>query len=364
MELDLTRFTVSIDERVRKDILRFQEQLHRARTVSMPDVLRSSPVLRLQEEWQRALLRMQEQLRLSGAFGIQEALRHSPVIRMQEEWQRNLLRVQEQLSLSGVVGIQKALRDSLGFHIHESLQRDLRGLQEQLHQSGLLGIEKVLRESTMASLAASVADMQGTLSAWGQWASLAKEEAFGDALLGVGTDGSATLNGETATASEIEQAFQELVDQFHSFLTDARSMLHNLKKPVRALILWFISTVLVPALISYHFQQQSSLELQQMQQQLQLDGATTRREIIAAVKRLDATCLDAGRRECRVVIGDGVRVRLSPNRRAPVKRLLPLGAVVHFIEKDGPWTAVDYLDQETGDLLSGWVFNKYLKRLE
>jgi len=305
-----------------------------------------------------------EQTPNGGARPVKSEFKRPAAGSPDERMRRGILGIQEQLRRSGVFAIQEGLRQSAVFRAAEEWQRAMLSIQEKFHESGLLGIEKVLKESSMASLVDSVSDIQGTLGAFREWAKIADDEVIDDDTLLIGPDGSVTLAGETATAAEVESAFQDLFDRFNDFLTNVRSALLRLRKPVRALILWFASTILIPFLISYHFQRQASLELQEMQQRLQLDSLKTRREVIAAIKKLGPAHPDVSRSKYRVVIRDGVRVRSRPNSRTPAKGLLPLGTVVHFIEKRGPWTAIEYLAPGDGGSLRGWVLNKYLKRLE
>jgi hypothetical protein len=350
-----------------RGLLDVQEQFRASGAFAIHEALRDSmAAFRAHDEWRRGLSTIQDQLRQSGAFGIGEALRDSlATFRVQDQWWQDRFSVQEQLRASGALGAHQALSESLAaFRAQDQWRQGILGLQEQLHKWNLPGLQQALQGTSLANLITPVSDIQRILAGLRTWADLADAEGFGDEVLSVGPDGSIALGGETATAAEIERALRDLFERFSSFLTDIHSAVLNLRRPVREFVLWFMSTVIIPFLMSYYFQQQASLELREMQQQFQRDIGRTRREVLAAIKAIVPVCPDVGRAQYRVVVGDGVRIRGRPNRGAPVKGLLPLGTVVRFIEKHGPWTAVEYLDQDGAGTLRGWVFNKYLERLE
>jgi hypothetical protein len=353
----------SIEERLRGDILRVREQLHRSGALGIQELLRPSSAFQLHNELHQKLFGLDKHWRHLGVPSIQESLRDSPTFEFQEQPRHGLLEIQEQVRQFGAFGIQEALRDSPIFQMREQLERDLLGFQEQFESYSLHSIQNVLRNVSAESLLFGISRIQDPFNRLRELAEFLNQEELGDGILQIGPEGEASLAGETAPAAEIELAFQELFDQLQDYLADVQAWLLRLQKPVRALIGWFISNLFIPYLVGLYFQQQGSLELREMQRRLELEGVKTRQEVIAAIKK-KASGPIAGDESYRVVTGVGVRIRARPSRNALVKGLLPRGTVVRFVEKRGPWTAVEYVDPDNSFIQSGWVFNKYLRRME
>jgi hypothetical protein len=347
-----------------QSLLDMQKQLRRSGVLDIQEILRDSLALQLQEQIQYNFLHVQEQLRRSSAFDIQEALRESPIFQMREQIEQGLLGIQEQLRQSGALGIQEMLQEASAFRLQEQLQQGLIGFQEQFQRSGLVGLEDALKRVAAESLLSAISGIHNPLHRLRELAESLGQEDFDDKMLHIGPDGVITLGDETATAAEIERAFQEFFERFQDSLADIQSVLRRLQKPVRALILWFISNLFIPFLVSLYFQQQASLELREIQQSLELSESRTRQEVIAAIKKIKAGSSITGQGDYRVVTGDRVRIRSRPNRKASVKGLLPLGTVVHFLVKRGRWTAVEYVDPDTWFVENGWIFNKYLRKVD
>jgi len=344
-------------------VLGSQERFRRSGVVGIEEILRDSPAYQFQEQLWQGWLGIREQLRQFGAFGIDEALQDSPVLHMREQIERGLLGLQEQLHQSLVHSAHGIFFKSSALWLQEQLEGGLLRFQEQFEKYGLLGIQSALKTVSAEKLLVAIARIENPLDWLREPAWFLSQEELGDGMLQIGPDGTASLAGETATAAEIKLAFQELFDHLQDYLADIRERLRRLRKPVRALIAWFVSRFFIPFLIGLYFQQQASFELREMQRRLELKDVKNRREVIAALKKSQASRSVAEEGNYSVVIGDRVRVRAGPSRQALVKGFLLRGTVVRFLEKHGRWTAVKYTDPDTLFVESGWVFNKYLRRV-
>ena len=346
-----------------RGLLDIEKRLRPSGVLDLQEIARVSPAFRLQEQLQNSLLNIQEQLHQSNAFEIKDVLRESPLFRMSEELERGLLGIQEQIRQSVVPSLPGIPEESPVFRLQERLQLGLVGFEGQFQHSGLFGLENALKNTAIENLLLGISQIQAPILRFQELAESFAQETFTDEMLHIGPDGAVTLGDETATAAEIEHAFQEFSERLQGSFTDLYALIQRLQKPVQALILWFISNLFLPLLVGLYFQQQASLELQEIQEHLELSEIRTRQEVVTAVKKLRASDPLADQRLYRVVTGDYVRIRSRPNRKAPVKDLLRRGTVVHFRGKRGRWTAVEYVAPETWFVENGWIFNKYLKQV-
>ena len=345
-----------LPDQLQHSFLNIQEQLHQS-------IARVSPAFQLQDQLQHGIFDMQEQLRQSSAFNIQASLGESPLFRASEELGRGLLGIQEQIRQSVVPSLLQIPGESLAFRLQEQLQKGLTGFEEQFRRSSLFGLENAFKNIATENLLLGISQIQDPIPRFQELAESFAQETFRDEMLHVGPDGAVTLGDETATAAEIEHAFQEFLERLQGSFTDIHEVIQRLQKPIRVLITWVFSRLLIPFLVSLYFHQQASLELREMQKKLELSEIRTRQEVVTAVKNLRASDLMADQSRYRVVTGDYVRIRSRPNRKATVKDRLRRGTVVHFLGKRGRWTAVEYVDSETWFVENGWIFNKYLKQV-
>ena len=352
----------NVNDQIR-GLLDIEERLRPSGALDLQEIARVSPAFQLQEQLQHGLLDIQEQLHQSNAFEVKNALRESPLFRMSEELERGLLGIQEQIRQSVAPSLPEIPEESLVFRLQEQLQQGLIGLEEQFQHSGLFALENSLKNAAIGNLLLGISQIQAPILRLQELAESFTQETFIDEMLHIGPDGAVTLGDETATAAEIEHAFQEFLERLQGSFTDLHAVIQRLQKPVQALILWFLSNLFLPFLVGLYFQQQASLELREIQEHLELSEIRTRQEVIIAVKKLRASDPTADQSHYRVVTGDHVRVRSRPNRKATVKDLLRVGTVVHFLGKRGRWTAVEYVDPETWFVENGWIFNKYLKQV-
>ncbi len=352
----------SVNDQMR-GLLDIEERLRSFGARDIQEIVRISPAFQLQEQLHHGLFDIQEQLRQSSAFEVKDALRESPLFRMSEELERGLLGIQEQIRQSVAPSLLEIPEESPVFRLQEQLQQGLIGFEGQFQHSGLFGLENAFKNAAIENLLLGISQIQDPTLRFQELAESFAQETFRDEALHIGPDGAVTLGDETATADEIEHAFQEFLERPQGSFTDLHAVIQQLKKPVQALILWFLSNLFLPFLVGLYFQQQASLELREIQEHLERSEIRTRQEVVTAVKKLSASAPMADQSHYRVVTGDYVRIRSRPSRKATVRDLLRRGTVVHFLGKRGRWTAVEYAAPETWFVENGWIFNKYLKQV-
>jgi len=66
----------------------------------------------------------------------------------------------------------------------------------------------------------------------------------------------------------------------------------------------------------------------------------------------------------RVVIGSALHVRSSASRNAEIVDELEAGKIVRLLDKNRYWCHVEYHDLDTDEVRYGWVYGRYLRRLE
>lgn len=66
----------------------------------------------------------------------------------------------------------------------------------------------------------------------------------------------------------------------------------------------------------------------------------------------------------RLVSADILNVRLKPSNKATVLGKLYFGQVVMLVEKNRDWVLISWSDEDKGLALQGWVFSRYVEKLE
>ncbi|WP_020684014.1 SH3 domain-containing protein [Marinobacterium rhizophilum] len=169
-----------------------------------------------------------------------------------------------------------------------------------------------------------------------------------------------TRLSETVTASDIDELFTDEVEaELHQSLDTDNFDLSRLSLPARKVLIWIINVWLVPIIITIWLAPQI-LEWRQ-QAETKLTEAETPREVRRLAKCLsgdEASSLE----DCRIVVGDDLRLRDAPSRSSEVLALLPLGKVVEVLSAPrGPWLFVEVsLD---GEHIQGWVARRYTTTL-
>jgi len=316
----------------------------------MPEAARRSleeirAVGRIPEE----LTRTMEQMRLASQS---EALRRSL------EQMRAVAAIPEELKL-GLDEIRSFAR------IPEELRRgleDVRALTEMPE-----GLRRTLH--TVADNLAAQTDLRGLWDAIGRespfaalFHSIAAIEEDEITELHIQSDGTVVLDSETVTSEEIQHAITDFISHGQQ---DLRGWLGSLRRPLRKTLSFLLTSILsavIQILITPYLDQSIPLQIQQLREELHQDGARTRREVTDAIKHINQNRQDLS--EWRVTIASVLNVKGRPASKARIIDRLHIGTVVHFIEKQGIWALVEYESDDDDTMKKGWVYSKYLRRLE
>ena len=57
-------------------------------------------------------------------------------------------------------------------------------------------------------------------------------------------------------------------------------------------------------------------------------------------------------------------VRGGPSNKSPILDEISFGQVAKLVKKGRKWSAIEYIDEDTGEVVTGWVFNRYLARFK
>jgi len=230
----------------------------------------------------------------------------------------------------------------------EGLRRTVQTVAERMAaQTDLRGLwDAIGRESPFAALSRSIAAIE--------------EDEITD--LHIQNDGTVVLDGETITSAEIRHAIADFINQRQQDLSD---WLATLRRPLRKAVSFLLTSILsavIQILITPYLDQSIPFEIQQLREELHQDRVRTRREVTDAIKQLDQNRQDLS--EWRVTIASDLNVKARPASKARIIDRLPVGSVVHFVEKQGRWALIEYESDNDATMKKGWVYSKYLRRLE
>ena len=327
------------------------------RAVEQMRSLTQSEALRRSLEQMRAVTQIPEELKrgleeIRSFARIPEELRHGlEQIRLSTEIPEALTRgLQEMRVLTEMPEeLRRGLEDMRALtQMPEELQRTLETVARNLAaQTDLRGFWNAIdRENPFAAISYSIATIE--------------EDEIRE--LHIQNDGTVVLDGETVTSGEIEHAITEFVTQRQQ---DLRAWLASLRRPLRKVVSFLLTSILsavIQILITPYLDESIPLQIQQLREELLLDGARTRREVKEAIKQLHQKHQDLS--EWRVTIASVLNVRAGRANKAKIIDRLPIGSIVHFIGKHGTWVLIEYKSADDGNMRKGWVYRKYLQRLE
>jgi len=247
--------------------------------------------------------------------------------------------------------LRRGLEDMRALTINkmpEELRRTLETVAGNLAaQTDLRGLWSAIgRENPFAALSQSIAAIE--------------EDEIRE--LHVESDGTVVLDGETVTSAEIQHAITEFITQRQH---DLGAWLASLRRPLQKTVSFLLKSILgaiIQILLTPYLDQSIPLQIQQLRDELLRDGARTRREVNDALKQLKQNDQDLS--EWRVTIASVLNVKAWRANKAQIIDRLPIGSIVHFIGKHGTWALIEYKSDDDGIMKKGWVYSKYLRRLE
>ncbi|MDR7091758.1 ABC-type tungstate transport system substrate-binding protein [Cellvibrio fibrivorans] len=157
----------------------------------------------------------------------------------------------------------------------------------------------------------------------------------------------------------INDAFFDNHDSLEGQINKLIELVSSLKEPFHhklitlllfPVILVIVSSVLNPIADFYVKKELKNNEKRQIEKELRTNVARMEidKSYLSAFKMVSASVLN---------------VRKSATKKSPVLGTLYFGNVVEVIEKHRSWTLISWRDSESGTAIQGWVYSRYLKRL-
>jgi hypothetical protein len=109
-----------------------------------------------------------------------------------------------------------------------------------------------------------------------------------------------------------------------------------------------ILSAVIQILLAPYLDQSIPLQIQQLREELLLEGARTRRDVKEAIKQLHQDGQDFS--VWRITIASILNVRAGRANKARIIDRLPIGSVVRFIRRQGKWTLVEYKSAVDGHM--------------
>lgn len=129
----------------------------------------------------------------------------------------------------------------------------------------------------------------------------------------------------------------------------------KLSVAAKGVLIWVFNAVILPLLLNFLFWQYTE---NVAAAKARMKGLSCPQEVRSAI-RSGAGSFDRGALSgCRVVVGNRLNLRRSPNIKAEVIAELPVGAFLEVLDKSHrAWLLVEV--EVDGELMQGWVFRRY-----
>jgi len=175
--------------------------------------------------------------------------------------------------------------------------------------------------------------------------------------------GSITLGQETAVAEEVAETIKNFTKILENHKpTEATSKLLNfidgLKKPLKALVLYIIFTIFMPFIVSV-MSNIYAPDIESFIKTVFNQNVTIKQIQKKAQNNFGNQILDG----MAFVSTDSLNVREHPRCKSKIITIIHKGKVVRIIEKHRKWTQVSFEDEQAGELITGWVFSRYIYKL-
>ena len=175
--------------------------------------------------------------------------------------------------------------------------------------------------------------------------------------------GSITLGQETAVAEEVAETIKNFTKILENHKpTEATSKLLNfidgLKKPLKALVLYLIFIIFMPFIVSV-MSNIYAPDIESFIKTVFNQNVTIKQIQRKAQNNFGNEILDG----MAFVSTDSLNVREHPRRKSKIITIIHKGKVVRIIEKHRKWTQVSFEDEQAGELITGWVFSRYIYKL-
>jgi len=171
-------------------------------------------------------------------------------------------------------------------------------------------------------------------------------------------DSISTIDFSEIEIGEVEPNLRETSKRF-SDVSDQKAFLTvftDLPLWIRAVLIYCFISVIVPLFISIS----ANLLTPIVESYLDTSEAPER-DKINHIKKLPLTLDNVSTDGLRFITGNNVRLRAEPSTKSVILDEMVLGQVVTILSKKKNWIEVMY-EYDSGESLSGWVFNRYTKK--
>lgn len=334
MDKELTSVFERID-RILNPHRRWQEQIDQI----------LEPQRRLQEQMEKYLepqRRLQEQMEnaLEPQRRLQEQMEKilEPQRRLQEQMNKYLepqRRIQEQMER--YLEPQRRLQEQM-----EKYLEPYRGVQEQLNK--ILEPQRLLHDQ-----------INKYLNPLGDYLSSPLMER-----IAVGNDGAISILDEIVDIQELKDSVESITKDCSSteeFLEQLFKILEKLSNGARTLVIcliWPYCFAIIANLTTPIYEEW-------LKEYADYNQREAKKEIIREARDL---CRTEELFEYRFVYASTLNIRELGSTKSNVIGVLHLGKAVKIINKAKSWSFVEYQDSLTGEVKTGWVFSRYLRKFE
>lgn len=178
----------------------------------------------------------------------------------------------------------------------------------------------------------------------------------------INPDGTLTIGEDVVSTIELDESIKD----FFAYLRDTDLIdesfeyLKKLKKPIRAVIFWILDKLIVAFIIGVAV----NIYTPAVQEYFNQFTFNSRRELIQQIKKLPPDINLTALSDYRVVTTDHLRLRKHPNMSSSIIYELSRGKLVKVLKKQKDWTFIEVDSCNSEEVLSGWVFTRYIAKLK
>ena len=251
----------------------------------------------------------------------------------------------------------KDLRESLkAMQMHDPM-KDFR---ESLKAMQMHDPMKELREAIKA--AGSLGDLVKGMSN-DRWALMLD----GGSDIQINVDGMISVNSKVVTQEQVQEIAQRVISNalneevfgFEQYIDRLIHEIRSLKDPaIQKILAWLIYPLIVGLILSFA----NPVVDYYIKERL---SNNEKRLVVREVSKTIVSTFNEKSylKSFRIVSATSINVRRSNSNTSDIIGTLFLGDVVEIIEKGRKWSLISWQDNESGALVQGWVFSRYLKAI-
>ncbi len=178
----------------------------------------------------------------------------------------------------------------------------------------------------------------------------------------VNPNGTISIGNKNLTISDFSETYMEFVETIEKLPSQAQILefiqifLQKLKKPV-AIILMLI-------ILPYINNIASNLSFPYVEEIIKSIIRSPKEQIKLIKNEVQQEFLPDFLKTYRFVSASVLNVRKGPSSSYQVVDEISFGKIVRLIQKGRQWPSIEYLDEDTEEIVTGWVFNRYLNKFK